>query len=45
MTDLLAQWALLEIDDIEDMTYTFTQLPDTVSKNQDASRKYNFEVA
>ena len=32
MTDLLAQWALLEIDDIEDMTCTFTQLPDTVSK-------------
>ena len=32
MTDLLAQWALLEIDDIEDMTYTFTLLPDTVSK-------------
>ena len=32
ITDLLALWALLEIDDTADMTCTFPQLPDTVSK-------------
>ena len=31
LTDLLAQWALLELDDIDDMTCTFTRLSDTVS--------------
>ena len=31
LTDLLAQWALLELNDIDDMTCTFTHLSDTVS--------------
>ena len=31
ITDLLALWALLEIDDTADMTCTFPQLPYTVS--------------
>ena len=31
LTDLLAQWALLELDYIYDMTCTFTHLSDTVS--------------
>ena len=32
ITDLLALWALLEIDDTADMTCTFPQLPDTIFK-------------
>ena len=31
LTDLLAQWALLELNDIDDMTCTFTHLSGTVS--------------
>ena len=31
LTDLLAQWALLELDNIDKMTCTFTRLSDTVS--------------
>ena len=31
LTDLLAQWALLELNYIDDMTFTFTRLSDTVS--------------
>ena len=47
ITDLLALWALLEIEDTDhdNMTCTFPQLSDTVSKIKMPLRKANFEVA